>query len=496
MRYILSIAVFFSSWLSISAQQNKANADVNRTIDSLNKLLPNTKQDTGKVNIQNELANCWLRKKNTDSAFIYSQKALDLATEISFKQGMAASYNTMAAIEESQGDFSEAIENYDEALKILFELDLRDALGKCYNNMGVAYMRELNHSEALKKYFASLKIRQELLEQVMANRQKGDSDLVKNKRTDVASTLNNIGNSYKDLGNYPEALRNYLSALKIAEEMGSKYGIALLNNNIGIIYKEQSNYTEALKYYTTAKKIKEELGQTKDTHYANMITNLGNVYSAQGNYEAALKNFLLALEIRKEKEDKKGIADAYHNIGNIYSNQKKYDDAIQKLFDALKIREEIEDKEGIIASYIDIGSTYTRMNKNKEAFDYLNKGLRSALAINHLEWTKNAYLNLSNLDSLEALNYSNKGNWKQASECFAKAFSDYRMYVIYRDSLLSEESTKNITRVQMAYEFEKIEAAAKEAETIAKMELKQTEWQRNYLIAGFYIDRFAGGIYF
>ena len=204
----------------------------------------------------------------------------------------------------------------------------------------------------------------------------------------------------------------------------------------------------------------------------------------QDKTEEARKNFLIALKIRETLGDKTGIGNSHHSLGNLLLQEHKYNESFEKFFEAMKIREEIEDKAGLVASYIDIGNNYSKLNKNTEAFEFVNKGLKMAREIRHKEWTKNAYLNLSKLDSVEAGALAKSGKWKEASEYLSKAFSNYIMYTVYKDSLLNEENTKNVLRVQMEYEFNKAEDVSQKDQAMIKLELRQKELQRNFLIVG------------
>ncbi|MEZ5148441.1 MAG: hypothetical protein R2759_15580 [Bacteroidales bacterium] len=78
---------------------------------------------------------------------------------------------------------------------------------------------------------------------------------------------------------------------------------------------------------------------------------------------------------------------------------------------------------------------------NDEASIYLNKGLSIAREIGSLEYMRDAYSNLSQLDSLD-------GNYK-------KALEHYKLYVNYKDSLFRRKTQGKIVQSKMQYEFDK-----------------------------------------
>jgi tetratricopeptide (TPR) repeat protein len=277
----------------------------------------------------------------------------------------------------------------------------------------------------------------------------------------MANAFKYAGFNYHDKGDYPEALKNHFASLKIREEMGDKNEIADCYNNIGIIYDDQGNYAGALKNYFVALKIRQEIGDKPGI--AACYNNIGIVYDNQGNYTEALKNQLACLEITKETGDKKVTATAYINLGVIYDNQRNYTKALENYFAAMKISEDIQDKYAISAACANIGSLYMVMNKKKEAYLYLNKGLTLAKQIKSNNIIKSNYEFLARLDSL-------CGNYKSALE-------NYKMFILYHDSLNNEENTRKTIQHQMQYEFDKKESIAKaeqeKKDVITKAEAKR-----------------------
>lgn len=58
----------------------------------------------------------------------------------------------------------------------------------------------------------------------------------------IASSYNNIGNTYEGKGNYEKALENHLMALKMFKELDYKRGFAASCLNIGGVYFIKHNY--------------------------------------------------------------------------------------------------------------------------------------------------------------------------------------------------------------------------------------------------------------
>lgn len=288
----------------------------------------------------------------------------------------------------------------------------------------------------------------------------------------IVSAYNNIGIVCSLQGNYPEALKNNLASLKIVEETSTGsvkdlQGLAASYINTGVIYSNQRNYSEALKYYFDALKLFKSTSKGVTGGIFRSYNNIGAVYGNQGNQHEALKYYFSALKVAKELDFKRGIAGVYNNIGEVYSNQGDYSEALKNFFDALKIFEKIQAKMGLAFSYSNIGNAYIKLNQVADGKVWLQKGLALSRKIGAKDRIKVSYEGLALADS--AL-----GNYKGAYE-------NYKMFVLYQDSIHNEENTKKLTQTKMQYEFDK-----KEATTKAKQEKKDIRQRniRNFSFAG------------
>lgn len=282
------------------------------------------------------------------------------------------------------------------------------------------------------------------------------------------NAYSNIGTIYLYLGNYPDALKNYLSALKIYEAIKDNSGIASTSNNMGGIYMFLGNYEEALKSYQASLKIKQKRGDKQGI--ANSLANIGGIYQLKKEDEKALEQYHLALKLYIEIEDKKGIATSYSNIGLVYADRKAYPDAIQSETQALAMRRKMDDKEGIATSCIHLAESEIAINLYPEAKKHLGEALSLALSIGNKEAIKNAYLSLSHLSD--------------ALHDFKEAFSNYKFYIIYRDSLNNEANTKKNTEARMQFEFDKKEALNNAEQGKKDVLALQEKQKQKYLLLG------------
>ncbi|HZY10557.1 MAG TPA: tetratricopeptide repeat protein [Bacteroidota bacterium] len=357
--------------------------------------------------------------------------------ELCNKKEIADSYYDIGLDYDGQDNYQEALKSYSAALKIYEEIGDKQGIAFSYNNTGTIYHRQGHAPEALKHYLIALKILEEI----------GDKDGDKEHLTD---RYFNIAWIFEGQKNYPEALKYFFAALKINEKSENKRGIGASCSNIGNTYQRQGNYSEALKYHLLSLKIAEEIGDTKGA--ASSYNNIGVVYMEQGKKQPnpfkrdsllneALKYYVTSLEIRKEIGDIGGFGFIYDNIGGVYRLQGNFPEALKNYLAALEINEEIGNKALIANTYNNIGRIYTEMNRFAEAEKYLNDALYISRELSIKVSIIEAYEFLSQLDSL-------MGNYQQALE-------HYKLYTLYKDSLLNETNSKMIEQMKMSYETEK-----------------------------------------
>jgi len=404
------IFAFFLSCLSVFGQ-SKA--------DSLKTVLKTAQEDTLKVKTLNQLGGVLLNSNDYPNAMRYARASLDLSEKLLYKRGEGKAYALIGVIYEFESDYPNALKNFATSVKIMEDLGDKRSVGDSYSDMGVIYL---------------------------------------------------------DMGNYPEALKSTLLSLRIREELRDSLGIGRCYGNIGNIYELQGNYEEALKNNLTAYKIFKDVNALGSV--GRSLGNIGNIYAIQGNYAEALKCQREALQIKIKVGNKISLAYSYGNLGSVFNSiadkkraKKESRDSIRVYLDsALKyhlqaaaIREEVHDKQGTADSYINLGSTFTQLGDLKKAGRYLNDALAISKEIGHLEWMKDAYLKLSELDTLQ-------GN-------YAQSLAHYKAYIACRDSLFNEENTKKSIQQQMQYEFDKKDAAAKleqeKKEAVAETEKKK-----------------------
>lgn len=301
MRKILILNIFALITASIFAQA---------PLDSLKEALK-TVQGEQKVKTLNEL---FRAHQNSDpvTALGYTREALNLATEINDKKGMAASYN----------------------------------------NLGISYRNQGAIDKALEYYITSLKIYEQL-----------------GNKEGIATLKNNISTIYSIKKDYGLAVNYLEQSYAILMELGDKVKIVGSMNNLGNLNSELQLHEKAMRYYSEAYQLSEQAG----VKFADPVNNLGNIYYRQGNYQKAIEFYNKALEIEKENNNRLGMLNTLTNIGAAYTKARQPKPAVQFLHEAENLAHELQAYSflpSILRSHADI---LYQQGKTKEAYETLLK---------------------------------------------------------------------------------------------------------------------------
>ncbi len=305
------------------------------------------------------------------------------------------------------------------------------------------------------------------------------------------------GASYFSIGDYKNAEINFLKSLAVFKEIKYNSGIIICNSNLGSINLVQNKYPEALQYYQNSIRFAEKSNNSK---YAGLAYgNMGIIYSELKNYDLALKHFNVALEMHKKANYAAGIASSLSNLGNVYFHKKEYDTALDYFKKALEKNLENNDKLGTARENGNIANVYSEQNKFEEAFNYLNKALtlneglknKKGLALNY-QGISEYYFKQDKLD--QALQFSKKANilsvelgvkdvqketLSRLSEIFEKkgktdsAYVYFKKYIDIKESIDNEYNRKQISRLEIQYEFDAKEEKYKTQQLLDIENLKQ-----------------------
>jgi two-component system sensor histidine kinase UhpB len=316
-----------------------------------------------------------------------------------------------------------------QSLLLSEKIDWKKGKASSLGRLGVYYWQKGDYSRAQEFNFRALKLNEEI----------GQKDR-------AAGNLGNIGNIYAKQENNEKALEYFARSLKIREEQGDKVGIAINCGNIGVAYLQMNDFTKALEYLEKSMKLSEEIGYK--VQVASTINNIASLYRMQGDYPKALDYYYKSIKINEELGNKIGLATSLGGIGALYNLTGEFEEAEVNLKKAIAIAIEVDLK--------------------KEISEYENS--------------------LANVYNGKAQLADKNNQFALAAENYKLSLMHYKNATALKDTLFNLEKSKEITRNEMNYEFDKKEAATNAEHdkqmAIADVEIKRQKLLKNFLMGG------------
>ncbi|MDJ1467927.1 tetratricopeptide repeat protein [Cytophagaceae bacterium DM2B3-1] len=254
-----------------------------------------------------------------------------------------------------------------------------------------------------------------------------------------AKSIVNLGMVYKQQGNDVLALDKYFQGLELLKDVDDKDTKASILNNIGNIYKNRQENGEAISFFQQALTLWKQINRQQAV--AGILSNLSEVYLNQKQYDQALKSSQEALAIFEKLHDTNGEIICHNNQGKIYLKKNSPETALQKYQTALELNATYQKKNLLASSHNGLGAAYTQLKQYTKAIGHYQQAYQ-------LSSTKNMIQDLQNSCSGLALVYAQTKNYENA-------FRFLQQYENIKDSLFSQESGNQLTKLRVNYENEK-----------------------------------------
>lgn len=403
----------------------------------------------------NQLA--WnLRKQEPAKSLDYARQALEISLREKYPRGQAFAYKNLGTVYLNRGQYKTSRQYLQKALMLFKETGDAEQTGNIYNLFGLNYAERGEYQRALEMYNRGLEI----------FRQIKDLD-------GEAVVACNIGIVYYGTGNYNKAFELYHHALRIYQKLDNPMAVSNLYNNIGLIYSEQKRYEKAREYYHKSLAIDSGLDNIKGVIMA--YNNIGSSYAHQDALDSSLHYHSMVLELAGKIQDRQAISHAQINIGELYllKAQYKQADSCFNLAHAAKI--EMDDKLGQTIVLLNKGKLYYLTNAFSQSVNAYENCLDLARQISSVKYLKEASYGLFEV-------YDKMGNEN-------KAFTHFKQYQVYKDSLLSENTNNRIFNIEALYKTEQEE---QEKELLRKERIIERNRKWSYAMGAGFVILLAG----
>ncbi len=356
-------------------------------------------------------------------------------------------YNQLSSLY-TKSDSALAFRYANEALTIGSLVGNSIIIGESYTNMADAYFKNEMYKPALELYLKALDRLKDI-----------DDDNI------IGKLHRSCGASHFYRNEHDQALTYFLNALTYFETTGNKKNIVTTYSNIGQVYYRLQEHNKGLEYYKLALKISNEAQLVENIPVC--LNGIAISYATRLMSDSAIYYFEQSLERFRQlnKEDK--VAAVLQNIARIYRHDGNFTAALNNFNKALNTFKKLKQKERTARVLQGIGDVYKSMGNHNQAIKTYNEGLELTKKLE-----KSYFLILSFYDDL-SYTYEEMGQ-------VDKAFSYFKLYKAYSDSLFEEDQIARVEELEAQYQSEKKETEITRLNTEAK--IAQLEIQKNKVI--------------
>lgn len=389
--------------------------------DSLKSLLNEETSDTVQVRLLLKLAGKYTSSDLNELAY-YATRALKLSTDLKYDFGMADANRFLGVLEFRKSNIDSAEVLFRKSYKIFEKLNMPSKQSILLYQIGLTAFRKSEYAEAIKRF-------NRLIEFAELH----DDDAGKSK----AYLL--LGIIYKNQGDPVRAIDYYQKSLTIEEALKNKNIQSMLYNNLSTLFYALNERENALEYL---KKSLSLIDSSENTlHRANVIRNIGIGKWNLGLLEEALVDFRTCHRILIDINEVCHQSGVLNSIGNYFSHYEQYDSALFYANRSLKITSDCNDQEQQCTTLNGIGITQKKINLDDKAITSFKRSYKISSELGLVGEKKIAALNLYEI-------YKSRNNYRSAIRFLEE-------YHAAKDTMLNEKNTKQITKLESRFKFEK-----------------------------------------
>ncbi len=194
-----------------------------------------------------------------------------------------------------------------------------------------------------------------------------------------AANYNELGQLYYHNINKVAARQMHLRALELYGKIGDTRGMAATYGHIGHLYEKVQQPDSAFYFQHLALAAYESVHDNDGI--AGIYENLGSIYEDQEAYDSALVCFNKALAIYEANHDKIGSIEVVNNIGDIYRKTNRYQQSMGYSRQALDMAKATGNKYQQAAACKDIAQNFHLLGQNDSAYLYMEQSRKLSLSI-------------------------------------------------------------------------------------------------------------------
>jgi signal transduction histidine kinase len=270
---------------------------------------------------------------NTDSAFYYAEKAIEVARRNNQKLAEASSLTLRGLTYRQTGQFGKALKDLLDAFQLLENKE---------HNINSWFIIDVPNTEIIRKF-------------------------------ELSVTHHIYALLMESVGNRSEEIYHYRKEIELAEDIGSKFRIQLAYMNISGTYRELNRLDSALIYGEAAEELAMESGER---HFLGWtLSNLGMIWQTREDYHRAKNYYHKAVQNSIAAANLGSLANAYHKLSTLFIEEVNPDSSLyysQKTVEAFENLGTWYQKEMNIGTAYDLlHQSFLLNNQQDSAFKYL-----------------------------------------------------------------------------------------------------------------------------
>lgn len=262
--------------------------------------IKNATSDTQRISAYHRIIK-YYKPLNTDSAYYYGEEGLRSALEHKDVAGEADMIEQLGRIDQAQGRMELARERMSYALKLYSSINKATGIAATENSLGAVEATLGNPSQAMPHFLKALRI----------------YDSVKTDLLGLLTTKMNIGCLYLQSGDTANGAKYLGEAESISKKLPVSDITISLYNYIGVLNLMEGNNSKAMEYFNGNVRISDK-PEFMHSHVEALVY-LGSLYSDMNDAKTAMEYLEKALAIAHEKKMTESEADILLQIGTTLS---------------------------------------------------------------------------------------------------------------------------------------------------------------------------------
>ena len=338
-----TLFIFVALSISVISYEQKS------LIDSLQKVLSNSKADTNKVKTLLSLSNIYSVNGDIQNGLYYCKWGKELSDSLQWINGIGAAYSMYGIAYDVAGDWDSAILYQIKETSIRRKINNSQRLSNALKRLSISYSNKGDYFNACNYIFEATRL------------DENSTNIIQ-----LGEDYSNLGALFTDLKLYKLAIPYLRKSLNISFILNDEIKEAYDFNNLAAVYTNIKKTDSALFYILKASLIFKK----KNLYYEQFSCsiNLASIYNQLRFFDSAI-NYINHCEHSPLFATNKYMqAVTYGTASEIYINKNDINKAKDYIFKAIELANETKTLQQQLISYQDLTKVYIKDNDNKNAY--------------------------------------------------------------------------------------------------------------------------------